>query len=76
MVDDILDKIHQNEHYWLIESWGKSMKRIMNNEFVQKTDKKGLLISAWQNQHPIMYWWFAFTSLSFCSVYLMIFSKF
>jgi|GEM_PF-2742134 len=48
----------------------------INEDFDGKINRKNALISVWENQHPIMYWWFACTSVSLCSIYIMLFSKF
>lgn len=51
------------------------MKEIFE-ENNKKYFKENELIQLWKNQHPIMYWWFALTSLSLCSVYIMLLTKF
>jgi hypothetical protein len=48
----------------------------MDGNFQEKINKKSSLISVWENQHPVMYWWFACTSVSLCSIYIMLFTKF
>ncbi|MDD3014403.1 MAG: hypothetical protein PHC34_11930 [Candidatus Gastranaerophilales bacterium] len=48
----------------------------MNENFNGKIGRKNTLISAWENQHPVMYWWFACTSFSLCSIYVLLLAKF
>lgn len=61
-------------------SWEFDMKRgisrlIEDNNQIE-TNKKDGLLWAWQNQPPLMYWWFAFSSLSLCSVYAVLLTQF
>ena len=37
--------------------------------------KKSKLVEVLENQPPFMYWWFACTSVSLCSVYVMLLTK-
>ncbi|MFA6989792.1 MAG: hypothetical protein WC197_06965 [Candidatus Gastranaerophilaceae bacterium] len=48
----------------------RGISRSIENQIIE--DKKGGLIWAWQNQPPIMYWWFIFSSISLCSVYAVL----
>lgn len=51
------------------------MKRVLDKNFETKFSKRELLLSAWNNQHPIMFWWFAITTVSLGSVYFMLLTK-
>ena len=52
------------------------MRKVINDSINGEITRKGGIMGLWQNQHPVMYWWFAFTSISLCSVYVMIFTNF
>jgi len=50
------------------------MKKVLDNYVHNENQKKGLLW-VWENQHPLMYVWFALTSVSLFSVYILSFTK-
>lgn len=52
------------------------MKEIFNTNIEKDVSKKSSFIEVWENQHPVMFWWFALTTISLCSVYIMLFTKF
>jgi len=52
------------------------MKEIWaDNVGKELTSKKSKLVEILENQPPFMYWWFAFTSISLCSVYVILLTK-
>lgn len=52
------------------------MKDIFEANFDKHLPKKSSICQILENQHPIMFWWFGLTTISFCSVYVMLFTKF
>ena len=52
------------------------MRNIIDETFIRTGTRKNALSSVLESQHPVMYWWFASTSLCFCSVYIILLTKF
>lgn len=50
------------------------MKRIIEEEI--NSERKSSVLSMWQNQHPLMFLWFALMSISMCFVYVLLFTTF
>ena len=55
---------------------GNHMKEILESNTNKKISKKEEIIDIWENQHPIMFWWFGITTLSIFSVYFLLLTKF
>lgn len=52
------------------------MSKFADSDINGEIARKNTFMRIWENQHPVMYWWFALTSLSLCSVYAILFTKF
>ena len=52
------------------------MKKLIDDNFGEQIVRKNSLMWVWENQHPVMYWWFAATSICFCSMYVILLTKF
>lgn len=53
------------------------MRKVLDANVSENIEmKNSSLIEILKNQHPVMYWWYALTAVSFCSVYIMVYSKF
>ncbi|MEI7474186.1 MAG: hypothetical protein WCK67_05345 [bacterium] len=52
------------------------MKKVCEQGVNQEMSRKSSLVWFLENQHPVVCWWFVLSSLSFCSVYFMLLTKF
>lgn len=52
------------------------MKNVYEQGMNQDLSRKNSVVWFLENQHPVMCWWFVLSSMSFCSVYLMLLTKF
>lgn len=51
------------------------MKKVVNG-FKGEAARKNTLFWVLENQPPAMTWWLALSSLSICSIYLILFTRF
>lgn len=51
------------------------MKEIFADTTGKEISRKSRIVELLENQHPVMYWWFGLTSMSLCSVYIILLTK-